>query len=570
MGRIKGLVLALMIVAVAAFLGVSQVKAAELYGACPIGTAGTLKAFSPSTDDFYYKVAYEVYSNSAGASSIVSPIAVKLGADLNLNDTLNFILNNAQFNPDQTVYYVLLADNSSAGSTNYPDVLGLVGKTIRMDNLTTASSASVGYYIAAITSSTISSPTPNIALRVDNASSTGTDSGHYLYLAQVVEGTGPGNYTVKDIGSGVYVEPNLDASCDNNPQILINFTAPNESVDNKVFAEILPKCGNIAVGSGLLNLGAELNTDVDFTQFLGGSKVVNTTEIYTCGTGCGLSSCAACSGNCPTSGGGTTTTCDQYIVGTDLACSAIRGTVSFTLTSLAPESGITSVKYMNVDCTANSDKTAWTCSATNVALNNSSCLDIKVDGTTSLSPTSWTISNMSVTDVSGATNVCYAPTNGDAGAWYGGLEAMVPFVKSGDGYETYIKLFNRYDKDAKVFAATFKDGGSGSMMIALKQIATIPAGGEIQITGADIQQDFGLTADQIAYGIPVKFMIMVPSGKGCSGMAGTIDVDTLTGNTCPINPNDPYVEGIVVSVTPQGQRSIPLEFKYFKNGSYVQ
>ena len=66
-------------------------------------------------------------------------------------------------------------------------------------------------------------------------------------------------------------------------------------------------------------------------------------------------------------------------------------------------------------------------------------------------------------------------------------------------------------------------------------------------------------------------MIMVPSQKGCQNASGSVDfTGNFTATECYNNANDPYVEGIVVSVTPQGQRSIPLEFKFFKNGSYVQ
>ena len=380
----------------------------------------------------------------------------------------------------------------------------------------------------------------------------------------------------------------MNATCSNYPEVDVHFTAPNDTASNKTFAIIEPKCGTINVGSDLLALGAELNTDTDFTTFLGGSHVVDTTNIETCELGCGTSSCSACNGSCPTSGGNTTAgPCPTWIVGNNLNCDAITGSVSFTLKSVAPENGIT-VSYgstigTEATCTANADNTEWTCSATGVSIaTNSGCLHIKVDGTTSLNPTAWTISNLTVTPnlSSGVNRICLATSEGDAGSWYGGLEAIVPFVKSGNGYETYIKLFNRYDKDAKVFAASFKNGGSGSVMIALTQVGTIPAGGELQLTGADLAKDLNLTDDQIAYGVPIKFMIMVPSQKGCQNVSGTVNgnidnstwtVDaTANGTACYNNANDPYVEGIVVSVTPQGQRSIPLEFKYFKNGSYVQ
>ncbi len=593
MKRWKKVLLSAAVLGVAAFgfgsVGVQQAKASNLYGVC-VSNSNEYLELKGGTGSFYYGVAYEIYDEQAGASSIHARLTVRIDSGLNVGDTLNLSLTNGKFNQDQTVYYALVVDNATDSATNpTPDTIksDLEGVTSLKVNAWTAGTSGVGYRIAAITSSTISAPVASLAMRVDN--STDLVPGKFLRLVQVNQPVANvDNYTVVSLGSGIQVAPGLNATCSNYPEVDVHFTAPNDTASNKTFAIIEPKCGTINVGSDLLALGAELNTDTDFTTFLGGSHVVDTTNIETCELGCGTSSCSACNGSCPTSGGNTTAgPCPTWIVGNNLNCDAITGSVSFTLKSVAPENGIT-VSYgstigTEATCTANADNTEWTCSATGVSIaTNSGCLHIKVDGTTSLNPTAWTISNLTVTPnlSSGVNRICLATSEGDAGSWYGGLEAIVPFVKSGNGYETYIKLFNRYDKDAKVFAASFKNGGSGSVMIALTQVGTIPAGGELQLTGADLAKDLNLTDDQIAYGVPIKFMIMVPSQKGCQNVSGTVNgnidnstwtVDaTANGTACYNNANDPYVEGIVVSVTPQGQRSIPLEFKYFKNGSYVQ
>lgn len=560
-------------------VGVQQAKASDLYGVC-VNNNNSYLELKGKTGSFYYGVAYEIYDQQAGASSIHSRLGVRIDHKLSNGDTLNLWLDNAKFNQDQTVYYALVVDNESANAANAPTPATIASDLMSISNLrvnayTTAASG-LGYRIAAITSSTISNPVASLALRVDN--DTDLNAGKFMYLVQVTQPTpNVDNYKVYSIGSGIQVVPGLNATCDNYPEVDIHFTAPNDTASNKTFAIIEPKCGTINVGGDLLGLGAELNTDTDFTTFLGGSHVVDQQNIETCSTGCGGQTCGACNGNCPAAGGGGNeqSACPTWIVGNDLVCSDITGTVSFALSSVASESGVT-VSYganqnSETKCTANGDNTQWTCSASNVHIGaGSGCLHIKIDGKTSMVPTDWTISNLTVTPnlESGVNHICLATTGGDAGSWYGGLEAMVPFVKSGDGYETYIKLFNRYNKDAKVFAASFKNGGSGSVMIALTQVGTITAGGELQLTGAELAQDLNLTADQIAYGVPIKFMIMVPSQKGCINLIPDAQTESIVG--CYNNSNDPYVEGIVVSVTPQGQRSIPLEFKYFKNGAYNQ
>jgi hypothetical protein len=183
-------------------------------------------------------------------------------------------------------------------------------------------------------------------------------------------------------------------------------------------------------------------------------------------------------------------------------------------------------------------------------------------------------------------DLCVSLPPAGVGVWYGGLEAFVPFVKGTEdrSYETYIKLFNRYNKDAKVYVSTFADvlGGTATpIMIATGQITgkeVIPAGDVLQIDDQDVGAFLtaqGVTWD-MSKGIPVKFSIRVPSQIGTTtstssfygyfyGYGGGYDSSVTTHQ----NPNDPFVEGIVVSVIPGGgQRTIPLKFKNFKNGEY--
>jgi hypothetical protein len=110
-------------------------------------------------------------------------------------------------------------------------------------------------------------------------------------------------------------------------------------------------------------------------------------------------------------------------------------------------------------------------------------------------------------------------------------------------------------------------------MVATGQIVgkeVIPTDGRLVITAGDIQSFLagqGITWDPLL-GVPVKFNIRVPSQTGTTTTAGTIDFPNYSGTQTAVNPFDPYVEGIVVSAYPGGQRTIPLKFKIFKQGMY--
>ena len=555
--------------------GGMQSKAATIYGACKEDKS--LRVLDGSD---YYKVAYEVYSNAAGASSKVAGLAVEVDRKLNENDTINIVLQNAKFNPDESVYYALLVDNATSVNT-LPT--GLVGDNITQSTNQTYTNFPNSFEIAAITSSTITTPTENISFSVTKDGANYVNVGKKLVLVQLVKTVDNGTdtvYEIKRVGSGINVAPNLDASCSNYPEIKVNFTAPNDKAENKLLAKILPKCGVIPVGVGLRNLTAELNTDDYFRTFKNGASVEYNTEINTCeGKGCGVSTCAGCEGGCPhkgggTGGGGAAGQCPLgWIVGDQFVCDNIVGQVSFTLDSISQENGIT-VSYGDENgvyqqCNANGDNTEWICSAT-VKLGNSSCVDIKTDGTTPLTPTQWTIKNMTVTNTN--YNVCYTTTEGDAGTWYGGLAAIVPFVKWSEGstttYKTYIKLFNRYDKEAKVYAAAFTNASSAVMLVATTEVATIEPGKSTTINVKDLANALGIDQDTMADGFAVKFMIMVPSGKGCENVVN----GGMATYDCYNNSYDPYVDGSVISVVCDSngcsQRSIPLKFKFFENGAY--
>jgi hypothetical protein len=204
---------------------------------------------------------------------------------------------------------------------------------------------------------------------------------------------------------------------------------------------------------------------------------------------------------------------------------------------------------------------------------------LEVDGIGSNEPTNWSLADVSIqVTTAGLKDLCITVPTQSIGVWYGGLEAFVPFVKgSTDGsYDTYIILYNRYDNDAKVYVSTFKDTVGTPIMVATGQLAgkeLIPSDGRLVVTAGDILSFLagqGITWDP-ALGVPVKFNIRVPSQVGTTTTTGSFVVgegNTFTGDTVNVNPYDPFVEGIVVSAYPGGQRTIPLKFKTFKQGMY--
>jgi len=233
-------------------------------------------------------------------------------------------------------------------------------------------------------------------------------------------------------------------------------------------------------------------------------------------------------------------------------------------------------------CTPDANNQNFTCYGSAGWVPGRHDVDVFVDGTTSNNPTIWTLQNLSLS--SPGLNPFCVPSDTQVGVWHGGLEAFVPFVKSdpANGYETYIVLYNRYDQEVPVYVTTFADSGASPVMIGLHQIPgkeTIPAGGKLVITGADIGSFLANVAGvnyDMAEGIPVKFLLRVPSQMGPSGVYAyaykddTHLPDPVIEIQNSVNPTDPYIEGIVVSTYSNGQRSIPLKFKWFKNGEYNQ
>lgn len=376
------------------------------------------------------------------------------------------------------------------------------------------------------------------------------------------------------------VNENLDPSCTTNPTVKLAYIAQSETAPYTTILEVRPQ-----FTLGTINrdgLSAELNTDTDFKTFIpdSGINVLDGTDAD------------AIENDAIAAEISNTSTVFLQIINNNVVPAINAGrykafvqesstaTLSFSLNSVSAEAGLT-VDYADINgsCTSNIGQTAWSCTATDTIsdlLSMGYAVTIQKNTTVESNPTVWTISNSSLTIVgSTVAQACVDPT-GSIGVWFGGLEVLVPFVK-GDpaaGYETYIVLYNRYSKDAKIYVKPYKDD-SAPILVSTSQIAgkeVIPTNGRLVLTHDDIATLMP-AGYNMADGIPVKFLVRVPSQQGTTTYSGSLtpgmEFLTETGTISHTNPYDPYIEGIVVSVYPGGgQRNIPLKFKTFKNGEF--
>ena len=495
--------------------------------------------FSPAATSTAYKVAYEIYNEALGVSTIAirGAIRIDLTQPLVAQDTANLIISsgNANFNSAGANYKWALLTPVFAGTPPVEVGEAIVGYT-----------PSAGLITSNLPFAIITGVTPPVSLRVVQWDDINNNN-----LIDV------GETVVR--GAGMFLAAGIGATCTNNKTVQIGFTTPRETTAQPVnFAVIVPQFSG--QGPGTSTLTAELNTDDDFRSFLEGSgpNVNGPFDIF------------------ESTFFRITDTSLENVLWIAYASLSPVGSIGFNVNSVVGESGA-DLFFNGVGCTENAADTAFHCSNSGILLVGDHNLDLEVNGTTSNEPTNWSLADVVINvTTSGLKNLCITVPTQSIGVWYGGLEAFVPFVKgSTDGtYETYIVLFNRYSSDAKVYVSTFKDSGATPIMVATGQLTgkeIIPTDGKLVITSLDIQSF--LAGQGISWnpadGVPVKFNIRVPSQIGTTTYTRSGGVLSGTGTIIDVNPFDPFVEGIVVSAFPGGgQRTIPLKFKTFKQGQY--
>ena len=119
---------------------------------------------------------------------------------------------------------------------------------------------------------------------------------------------------------------------------------------------------------------------------------------------------------------------------------------------------------------------------------------LEVDGIGSNEPTNWSLADVqfSVT-TSGLKDLCVSFQSAEHRRLVRRAGSFCSF-REGDRarrtYDTYIVLFNRYGRDAKVYVSTFKDTIDSPIMVATGQLVgkeIIPSDGRLVITAGDIQ-----------------------------------------------------------------------------------
>jgi|GEM_PF-1032976 hypothetical protein len=510
-----------------------------------------------------YKIAYEAYSNAAGVSTIADDafhkgaIHVNLTSTLLKGDNVDLKVQNAKFVSAGPNFKFGLC--LPTGSPLICDAGGIVGVL----NLSGVTTDDLGFQITKPVVITYPSTTTLWVVQWDDSLGVvTTDIDTALEVNSVKNGV------------GLSVSAGLAGSCPPpNSFVKITFTTPHESTQiAQNFAYITPQfygCGTPKADS----ISAELDTDTDFTTFvLGSGSTASFLRPHFIKVGNdGNSFFGICDG---------TTDANSNMWIAFVQGTVPTGTITFDVISAVPEPYAT-IEYNEYGCTTSDNKT-FHCNSGSVSLLGLYYLEVELESGGSLDPTGWNLSNVNI-----GGNLCVFPSDQNLGVWYGGLEAFVPFVKGtvDRSYQTYIKLFNRYDKDAKVFVSTFADvpGGSAQkVMVSTAQLGIsastgqdlsyIPAGGMILITDQDIGTF--VPGYDMSQGLPVKFNIRVPAQTGITTSSGNWTFGPSPNTSATLthqNPYDPYVEGLVISIYPgSGQREIPLKFKHFKNGEYNQ
>ena len=538
---------------------VCQAQAGQILKA----TSGPLTPFStyPSTASSY-KTALEIYNPAITATSSTTGIVALNFAPTEVSGvsviaphtvTFRFTDGDASFAVAGPGYVWVLTNNPTLGAgTNIyaASTVGAVGSTL------TLSSGNVNCTANASTNCNIPSATP---LYLVQASWTDT-------VADGLVGIGDTFGAIRNVSANLI---NKSADCNTRPvwPLSASISGTNGNIQFPVvsFTYVTPQITITNPASGSLN--AELNSDTDFATFVLGSgdnvtdkKIINDNPKTTSGF---------------------------YFV-TNLQAAEIWNwiawvagptcSLTFDLQSVNAEPGVSSITFNENLCTETTQDKVWRCSSGAFTPTPTTDLDLvlNVDGTTINNPTIWSVNNLTATGIR-----CYNSNPRTVGVWYGGVEALVPFVKSDPavGAQTYVVFYNRRDVDVPVYAKALINDAS-PILISLNPIATIPANSKIQFTADQLKTLLPeLASYDMSKGIPIKFMFRIPSqsltnsisGTAVPNAAGTIGTDNkinISGTLTNVNPYDPYIEGIVVSVYGSEHRSVPLKFKFFKQGSY--
>ncbi|MEM4620676.1 MAG: hypothetical protein QW607_10745 [Desulfurococcaceae archaeon] len=458
-----------------------------------------------------YKVALEVY-NPSGTATIASNTVIAIRFDS------NEISGGAVQVPIDIVFSFPDDDAKFSTSSNYRWVLVDGNNTI---------------YAA----SELGAVGPTITLKsnnvnFDNSAITAMPSGIY-YLKQVSyneTGPIPYNYITNNTNNITPQNPSIvlgrhKASCNESPKwrLAASISGANGNIhfDDVTFAYVTPQFSATGPGNNVLN--ASLNSTNEYKTFLpaSGLYVRDATTIFI----------------------------DNFISVVDKADedwiikrTGYVGNLTFDINSEYLVQDAT-LKFKDATCTGNGTK--WTCRERVGAGNHS--LELTITGNHELPMTIWTFSNAKF-DPQFCLGLLPAK---QIGSWTGDaiLEAIVPFVRYSATIpaNTYLVFHNRLNYKVKVFAANMLEE-SARRINPDKEIGEIPPRSTFRIDASKLGEILNISEKALNDGVPIKFTFTAPSALE--------------------NSQDPYIEGIVISVYAGEHRSVPLKFRQSKHGDY--
>jgi hypothetical protein len=512
-------------------------------------------------------IAYEVYNNNIGINADNVPLFIKTGAPNTTGGAINLQITNGKVNEGAGQLFISATGAAITGAVCanpiVPATYYLIAESAAQGVVTPVTTTMYDNATFCLRNG-LAAPAPAVPaagnITIPAGSTISTQHGSVDTVSKLAV------TTVKQ-AINLSVNSLLGPTCTVQPLVSVAYVTNQETAGPTDVLQIIPQ---IVGSTNVQAFTGSLDSDQSFQKFLTHKNNLNIAKTsFTTAIGSGFVL------NFPTitlidqqtqgiNGLGATSLFDAFV-----APSAVTS-MTLGFTSAAPEAGVT-VNYRGGNLTHTGN--VWSTSVPDVdTLGNitngiSRPLIVTNDPTKEMNPTAWSLSNFALSVNNFPTCVTFA--NPVVGVWTGGLEAYVPFVKTTAGYETFIKLANRYTKDAVVFVASLSGSKANTSSVVTSttqlnvpgvfttDLTKIPAnGGQITITGADLLANNVVSSADLAAGVAVKFLLRVPTQQ---------DFDGVQSNSIA----DPYVTGVVVSTTPSGQRAINLNFKLTRNGSLV-
>jgi hypothetical protein len=532
-------------------------------------------------------IALEAYSNTVGINADKVPFFVKTSADNLTGGAINLQVVNGQVNEGAgqlflatTAATLLDGGACAAGPTSVAYVPGtqyLVGESAAQGVVTPVTITIYDQNTFCVRNNLGTTTVPGSRIIIPSGSVFTTAHG-------TVTNTAPQLAVTTSINSiNLSVNAGLGPDCTTSPEVKLAYVTTAERTDQIPVLKIIPQI--VAGPTSSAAFTASLDSDASFQTFLPQANIaLPANRVLASGLGVAVPPATSFVSVIDQQTQGiynpATNTFGAPAMFNSFIATTAPTALTFAISSAATEPGVTaSYNGVNMPVTATPatpstpaiPASVWTATNADTLANitnlGSRALFIANNGVASMNPTVFNLSAFTLSVNGVATCVAYnAPL---LGTWTGGLEAYVPFVKedAANNYHTFIKLANRYSKDAVLFVAAMSgsNASAANVVTSTKQLTTgatdltkVPAKGQITISGADFVANNVITAAEGVSGAAVKLLLRVPTQLDPTSAAIA----------------DPYISGVVVSTfvaggNVTGQRSINLLFKANRNGALV-